>query len=528
MKRFIAFVLLFFILLPNLDTICFAEDESEDLDISCMTDTAACETTTVESSEPPYEENVEILSEKASVDNDKANESADTGKGVDDETASENAAENTDATPADQGTNNLHDTDDETTGEGETVIPDEEPVNTTPVIDPIFIDDQPNVSAWAGQNVSYSLSFYAKEGYAIRSIDLLTSTDINAFPFRIERTTYLSQYDDVSSCTYDVNLNSRADAVQNFYTVKYSVTYINLSTHEEKKQELSTVVGILQQEPEEEERVYDPVLYVSSLTSVPGEVYAGDEFELQLSLKNDSPYSVVNIKGVWDTAGNVVPINGATSFTVSGIGAYCTKTVTLRVKAGDNVQHGNYPVSVTIEYETDKKSEKQRVVEKAYITINQRVELSCSEISVYPQMPEAGQTVNIAFSIMNTGDAACQNIRIIETDSEGVVSNESVFLGEIPAGGILKAELFLSTLKAGYAHPSFKVIYEDDLGRETEMTISSEFEVAPVKVEVDIPEPEEKEKKSSGPIVVVVLGVVSIIALLVLYYFKRKIVRENG
>ena len=55
MKRFIAFVLLFFILLPNLDTICFAEDESEDLDISCMTDTVACETTTVESSEPPYE-----------------------------------------------------------------------------------------------------------------------------------------------------------------------------------------------------------------------------------------------------------------------------------------------------------------------------------------------------------------------------------------------------------------------------------------------------------------------------------------
>ena len=527
MKRFIAFVLLFFILLSNLDMICFAEDEAEDLDISSTTDPAAREIDAIGSSESPYEENVEIQSEKASEDNDKANESTDTGKKVDDETASENATENIDVASADQGTNDLHDTDDETIGEGETVIPDEDPVNTTPVIDPIFIDDQPNVSAWAGQNVSYSLTFYAKEGYAIRSIDLLTSTDINAFPFRIERTTYLSQYDDVSSCTYDVNLNSRADAMQNFYTVKYSVTYINLSTHEEKKQELSTVVGILQQELEEE-RVYDPVLYVSSLTSIPGEVYAGDEFELQLSLKNDSPYSVVNIKGVWDTAGNVVPINGATSFTVSGIGAYCTKTVTLRVKAGDNVQHGNYPVSVTIEYETDKKSEKQRVVEKAYITINQRVELSCSEISVYPQMPEAGQTINIAFSIMNTGDAACQNIRIIETDSEGVVSNESVFLGEIPAGGILKAELFLSTLKAGYAHPTFNVIYEDDLGRETEMTISSEFEVAPVKVEVDIPEPEEKEKKSSGSIVVVVLGIVSIIALCALYFFKRKIVRENG
>ena len=503
MRKLIVFILLIAILSANTGVVCHAEELTEDPPEEIVTENSIEEYGSEETPE---------IDEKGT--DDTGNEGI-TESDTDDQPDSEDQ-ESEIPVPDSSGT-----TDPDQSGDGETVIPDDDPIIYVPVIDPIFIEDQPNVSVWAGQNAQYSLKFFAKDGYAIRSIDLLTSTDINIFPFRIERTTYLSQYDDVSSCLYDVSLNSRADAVQNFYTVKYSVTYVDLYTHEERKQELSTVVGILQHEKEEEKK-YDPILYVSSLRSEPGEVYAGDEFDLILTLKNESPCAVINIKGVWDTAGNVVPINGATSFTISRIGAYASKTITLRVKAGDNVQHGNYPVSVTAEYEAENGSDKQRVVEKAYISINQRVNLSCSEISIYPQIPEAGQTVNVSFSIMNTGDATCQNIRIVEKDSEGIVSSESVFLGSIPAGGIVKADLYLSTLRAGNAHPVFTVYYEDDLGKETELSVSADLEVSPVKVDVVIPEPEEKEAKTNGFMIWIVSGILLIAVLLTVYYFKRK------
>lgn len=123
------------------------------------------------------------------------------------------------------------------------------------------------------------------------------SEDDTKFPFEIndgnyDRTFARVQADETVSASYSMAI--RKDSYTGYYPIKYTITFRLSSEGDLHTEEGTFYVHIVSKDKEDDLRDFDANdrtkarLIVDSYYTVPDEIYAGDEFELVLNMKNAS------------------------------------------------------------------------------------------------------------------------------------------------------------------------------------------------------------------------------------------------
>ena len=392
------------------------------------------------------------------------------------------------------------------------------------VVDPIRMSELNTPQVDAGSRVKFSITFTAVEGYEIESVEMQTSTDINVFPFNIDSANNKVFYNS-DKAEYPFDLRARLDAVQNYYNVTVIVTYKN------KKQEASTavfeipVLVVNRNEPEEDEPAGPaPKLIVTSVCTVPEPISPGEEFIMNVGIKNTSNiYAVTNaVVTITSQDRSVSAESGSTTAYIESIYAGSTKTVSMKMRAKNGLASGTYYCEVKVTYcyndGTDglmTETVSFQVFAKPVVTVSAIDAIPAKEVYL-------GETVKLSAGIYNTGQTDAKNVFAEFYSEDGAFGSKEVYVGDIAAGTQGNAAASLTGLSLGKTKILIKVRYEDSDGNRYEQNGSLDYSVAQIpESNYVIPVPEEK-KSYTGVIIGTVSGILAASIAAYLYIRKNK------
>ena len=350
-----------------------------------------------------------------------------------------------------------------------------------------------------------------------------TSTDINVFPFNIDSANNKVFYNS-DKAEYPFDLRARLDAVQNYYNVTVVVMYKN------KKQEASTavfeipVLVVNRNEPEDEPAGPAPKLIVTSVCTVPEPISPGEEFIMNVGIKNTSNiYAVTNaVVTITSQDRSVSAESGSTTAYIESIYAGSTKTVSMKMRAKNGLASGTYYCEVKVTYGysdgTDglmTETVSFQVFAKPVVTVSAIDAIPAKEIYL-------GETVKLSAGIYNTGQTDAKNVFAEFYSEDGAFGSKEVYVGDIAAGTQGNAAASLTGLSLGKTKILIKVRYEDSDGNRYEQNGSLDYSVAQIpESNYVIPVPEEK-KSYTGMIIGTVSGILVVSVAAYLYIKKNK------
>lgn len=245
-----------------------------------------------------------------------------------------------------------------------------------------------------------------------------------------------------------------------------------------------------------------PVLMVTGHVLTPATVNSGEEFTLTVKLKNtNESKGIQNVRVAVSTESPfLIMMNASNSFYYKSLAKNGTVELALKFKSALGTPAGKYSIGLDMAYDN---SDAQALSATGLVTfqIGQpiRVEMELPRI---PQEVTAGDTLPLAFHVMNLGRGKVYDMRV-SLSAPGLLPNASAFIGNMEAGtaGDTNMNVFIGTKdmsagfeggdKYGYTDGRVKLIYEDESGKEYQQ----EF-----KISTAIKKPSAPETESNGEV----------------------------
>ena len=312
---------------------------------------------------------------------------------------------------------------------------------------------------------------------------LAKSSATTGFPFDINETNYDRKFETIAagetvSVPYSMAIASHA--ASGFYPLSYTVTYRKVKDGTLYTEEQQAFVRITNPNMEETETkstaewnqntATKARLIVSSYSTTPEKVYAGDSFELMLELKNASEdISASNIlltfnsEETQDKSAIFSTENGANSLVINELGAGQTTQVKMIFVAKAGVDQGSYKITIKEKYDSPefKNAEEEVAVD---VPVFQYARLSTSSFEVMPASVETGSESNVMFSINNTGKVTLYNVAVtFKADS---IKENNSYIGNIKPGSSGNVDVMLSAVAptADDGTVVAEISYEDENG----------------------------------------------------------------
>ena len=414
-------------------------------------------------------------------------------------------------------------------------VPDDTPENpeqkqSADVVQPIEVDSISTPRVEAGERVSFSIGFHAKETYRIKSIAIVTSVDMSVFPFELEKTSYLEKYDNVAEATYIVDLCARKEAEKGYYNLLFEVVYED--DGQEKCISFPIPVFVNQKdkepeekEPEKENPVAVPKVILTASRTEPEEIIAGEPFNLILTFKNtSSSNSVSSLKiSLVPEAGKFTPQTGSANMFTSRLYAGQSKELSIELIPGTDLSPGYYMINMNLSYDTITESQviSATQAETVSLKVNQIPSVRITDMEISPDSITVGKEINFAFDLLNTGRSAIYNATV-KIFCEGEYFKDSeVFLGNIDPGKAGIVDSYVTALLSGNAKVNLKVNYEDADGKVYTYENVKELHIGPrPSSESDIPVPQEE--KGDLPIAAIIMSVASAGVVIYLLFVNKK------
>lgn len=328
--------------------------------------------------------------------------------------------------------------------------------------------------------MNYTVNFRNKRETTAQdvTVSMQLSEDDTKFPFEIndgnyDRTFERVQPGETVSAPYSMAI--RKDSYTGYYPIKYSITFRLSSEGDLHTEEGTFYVHIVSKDKEDDLRDFDANdrtrarLIVDSYYTVPEQIFAGDEFELVLNMKNASatvPASNIlfNLESekVSDSAVFTTE-SGSSSLVVNALGAGQSTEVRARFTARAGVDQRSYAITIKEKYDSPefKNAEESIVVD---IPVKQYAKLSTSTIDVMPDTMTVGAESNVMFGINNTGKVILYNVTVtFESDS---IKTTDAYVGNIKPGDTGNVDVMLTgvapTMDEGKVRIS--ISYEDENG----------------------------------------------------------------
>lgn len=332
--------------------------------------------------------------------------------------------------------------------------------------------------------LEYSVNFRNKRETTAQdvTISMGLSEDDTKFPFEINDGNYDRTFERVApgetvSAFYSMAI--RKDSYTGYYPIKYTITFRLSSEGDLHTEEGTFYVHIVSKDKEDDLRDFDANdrtrarLIVDSYYTIPEVIYAGDEFELVLNMKNAStsvPASNIlfNLESekVSDSAVFTTE-SGSASMVVNDLAPGQSTEVHAKFTARAGVDQRSYGITVKEKYDSPefKNAEESIVVD---IPVKQYARLSTSTIDVMPESISVGSESNVMFGINNTGKVVLYNVTVTFTGDS--IKTTDTYIGNIKPGETGNVDVMLTgvapTTDDGTIHIS--IAYEDENGQPAE------------------------------------------------------------
>ncbi|GAB6106259.1 COG1361 S-layer family protein [Fusibacter bizertensis] len=335
-------------------------------------------------------------------------------------------------------------------------------------------------------------------------------------------------------------LMAKAETVTENYHSYIKVAYVPKDAATAEPETIQEYVG-LYVEGGADDASSKPKLIVDNYSYGDEYVYAGQDFQLTLNIKNtSSSEGTKNIKVTLTSEDNVfTPVDSSSSFFIPSVGPgqVYTHTISLKTKIDANVKI--YTLTAKMEYEDgkgnayDANKTPYSESEVLSIAVAQPVRLETAELIV-PMEIYQGQPFYVEQSFYNMGKSIMYNMIV---KLEGVETNEgSYFVGNFDAG---KSEYFSAQVFANEVGTfDGKLIYtfEDALGNVSTHEEPFTYTVSEMATYEEnnggqMPNPEMPVEESKGmpiwQIIVAAVVVLAIIAFIIRKVLKaRKLKKE--
>lgn len=316
------------------------------------------------------------------------------------------------------------------------------------------------------------------------TVSMTLDADSTKFPFNINDGNYDRHYDLIEEGqTVEVpySMAIREDSYSGFYPIQFKISYRDSQDGDLKTQDDTMYVQIVSKSREDtlgdfnaNDRTRARII-VDSYETVPEEIYAGQEFELILRMKNaSSDVSASNIlftlesEKVSDSAVFTTE-NGSNSVVVNSLGAGATTEIRMKFISKGGADPRSYAITIKEKYDSPefKNAEESVTVD---IPLKQEARLSTGTIDVMPDSINVGSETNVMFGINNTGKVQLYNVTVrFEADS---IKTEETYVGNIKPGETGNVDAMLTGVAATADEGIIPIVisYEDENGNvSTEM-----------------------------------------------------------
>ncbi|MBO7356192.1 MAG: hypothetical protein J6U50_06125 [Lachnospiraceae bacterium] len=275
----------------------------------------------------------------------------------------------------------------------------------------------------------------------------------------------------------------RKDAKTGTYPLNFDVIYYRNGTPSSTT--LTTYININgapgsgnlippEEEKEDEGRTPTPRIIVTGFKTDPEVVYAGDTFNLTITVQNTSlTTGVSNIQFDLKAAstGNnsettyeaFLPTSGSATKFVSAIPAGATASISIEMTARSDLAQKPYVIVLDAVYE-DSKANPYQMSSNISIPVRQEARVDYGEAEILPDSIFVGNSANVMFPVYNKGKTTLYNVQVdfIGDSIEG----GSTFLGKLEPGATGNVDAMVNGIAPTMDDGTIiaRISYEDESG----------------------------------------------------------------
>lgn len=356
-----------------------------------------------------------------------------------------------------------------------------------------LVNEVPTASVRYGQQTTLNLSLVnlAKETVTDVVVTPKISTKVSEWPFVITNASDVRMISSISAGTSVEDAYAKRqdlqwtytvanDALTGTYPLTFHVQYYRNGLIEES--DVMTYVNItgkstsgeLDNPAEDTQKTSTPRIIVTGFSTDPEDVYAGDTFNLTITVQNTSSETAVsNIqfdlkaaqtgKDSDSTYEAFLPTSGSATIYVSNIPAGETQDISIEMSARSDLSQKPYVITVDAAYE-DKDHNAYTASTNVSIPVKQIARVDTGAEEIMPESVPVGGSSNVMFSIYNMGKTTLYNVQVtFEGDS---INSGMTFVGKIEPDGTGNVDAMVDGIAPTMDDGIIKAIitYEDEAG----------------------------------------------------------------
>ena len=324
---------------------------------------------------------------------------------------------------------------------------------------------------------------------------------------------------------YSVSFFTTNQTAETSYTIKLAVE--PLSGESEGIQQYTAVyvknIG--------SDSIKTPQLMVSGYSYGGSFVQAGDEFRLDLELRNtSSAHNLRNIKVTLESAdGTFIPVRSSNSFFVDRIdkNGYANQNIFLSVKP--DADQKTTSVNIAMSYE-DTDGNAFTSTDVISIPVMQDTRLLVDDIIAPPEM-YVGMPNGLSVDFYNMGRTRLNNLRINAEGNFDTMESNSYYVGNMEPGTEDSYDFSFMPREVGNMNGKIIFTYEDASGDQQRYEKDFEFQIMEMPVWDEEPFPPEGmpgggKKIPWIPIVIALAVIAAVAIILIRRYRKKKMLKE--
>lgn len=295
-------------------------------------------------------------------------------------------------------------------------------------------------------------------------------------------------------------------------------TYVQIGESRQKEegaepaivQESQETQAPAQTQESESEVLAEPKLIIEKSRRVPERIVAGQEFELQVTIKNTNKKKYVqNITAtVSNQEPNLVLQEESNTFYFDYLGPQETLTLNLKFKAEAQIAEGSYSVGLDFSYDNSD-AVPLTASGKMDFKVYQELRIGFEAGDIQEEM-NAGDSIAVPIQVMNLGRSGIYNA-VCTVEAPGLSVNQSLYLGNLESGAAASGEM---QIFAGMVNPQAQseeerygrtdghiiLTYEDQEGKVSTQKKEIATVIKALEIRQETEEGEEKEQGLGGQV----------------------------
>ena len=366
---------------------------------------------------------------------------------------------------------------------------------------------------------------------------MVMDKDSTVFPFEINDANYDRHFDKIESggmANLDYSFAIQKNTYTGYYPIKLEITYRESTEGELKKAEEQFFVHIDNKDKDEtttSAKEFNPNdrtkarIVVDSYRTEPKDVFAGETFDLFITMKNASasvPASnilfTLESEKVSDSAVFSME-EGSSSHAVNSLPANQTTELKLKMTARAGVDQRSYSITINEQYDSPEfKNATDKVT--VDIPVKQMARMNVGSFDINPDTINVGDDSNVTFQINNTGKVILYNL-MAKFSADSIKENEA-YVGNIKPGesGNVDVNLTGKEVTTDDGKINLTISYEDENGNIKEETRDFILNVTKAtEEETDITGPDITDNKGKHfnivPFIIAGAAVAAVVILII-------------